>query len=307
MIGWSGGITDTGSNTGEAGEGADLIGSILDRINRVGPRRYTLGRRLPGGHQTGAYELTSSDGERAVRKRWFAPRPIDVVRQCAEAVAVARAAGWPIPAWLTWGIGLDGVPYEVREFVEGEHRDRLDPSVLRTLIEVNERQADLDLPTRHEWSTWIRDVVYGGHDGILARVAGTGPDGRFLGAVIDRLRLRTEAVEIPRTDLVCAVFALENILLRERRVAAVIDVEAIGRGSRAYDLAVLHGRLSDEEREGPIGSTLRQAGEDVAGAAVFEVCLAAEYLGLLAFVIDQHPDRASPLAREAARALAPLV
>lgn len=77
-------------------------------------------------------------------KWWPWTRPADQMRQAAATVEAARAAGWPTPAWLHWGIRTDGRPYEIQEFVEGRHLSDLDADSLQLLLEINERQADLD-------------------------------------------------------------------------------------------------------------------------------------------------------------------
>lgn len=217
--------------------------AVLAAANRDHGTHYSLVGRLPGGYQNGAYELGTPDGARAVLKWFPVPRSADVVREAAATVEAARAVGWPTPAWLHWGIGPNGLPYEIQEFVEGRHLDRLDGDSLGALLEVNSRQEDLSPPTRHEWSPWVVDMVYGNREAVLDRVVEFAPEGGRLTAVVEELRRCAGTVKLRRHDLVCGVFSLENILFDQQRVAGVIDVEAIGRGTRAFDLAVLYSRL----------------------------------------------------------------
>ncbi|HET6874021.1 MAG TPA: phosphotransferase [Acidimicrobiales bacterium] len=280
---------------------------VLATVNRAHGTQYSLVGRLPGGYQNGAYELISPDGDRAVLKWFPVPRPLDVVSQAAAAVGAARANGWPTPAWLHWGIGPDGLPYEIQEFVDGWHLDRLDPDSLRLLLDVNARQARLRPPTRHEWSPWIEDMVYRDREAVLDRAALLGREGRQLTSVIVELRRFASNVTLARHDLVCGVFSLENILFGDAGVAGIIDVEAIGRGTRAFDLAVLYSRLSDDEQQSDLGEALRTAACDVDGAGAFAVCLAAEFLGLILFLSNRRSEGVRSMVGLAARSLERLI
>jgi hypothetical protein len=273
--------------------------ATLEAANAEHATSFRILRRLPGGHQNGAYELLGAGGRRAVLKRWVAPRPLDQLTRAAATVRAARAAGWPTPAWLHWGVGPDGVPYEIQQFVEGEHRERLDDRTLDALLAVNEIQADLDPPSGLDWSSWALEVVYDGRDGILDQVSRFPAGGARLLSAVERVRSAAGRPELPGDDLVCGVFALENILFGSNGVAGVVDVEALGRGTRAFDLAVLYSRLSTGERASPLGRRLRSAAEAVAGGEAFAICLAAELLGVLLFVI-QHRPNVAPAALGAA-------
>lgn len=269
---------------------------------------FRLLRRLPGGYQTGAYALQSEDGQRAVLKRWVGPRPIRQLQEAAATVEAARSAGWPTPAWLYWGTGPDGVAYEIQEFVDGTHRHDLDDGTLDALLAVNALQADLDPPTSNDWSAWALEVVYGGRDGLFEEVARFPDGGARLGSAVDRVRSSAGLPELPDRDLVCGVFSLENVLFGPDGVRAVIDVQALGRGTRAFDLAVLYSRLSSVDRRSAIGRRLRVTAEDIAGPAAFAVCLAAELLGVLHFVIRNNPavgEAVFTVAAEALESLAP--
>ncbi|MEY2418373.1 MAG: hypothetical protein QOG90_1053, partial [Actinomycetota bacterium] len=103
-------------------------------LNDESGQRYVLVGKLEGGYQQGAYELRRADGSRAVLKLWHAPRPVDQARAAARLVELARSAGWRTPAWLHTGTTSAGHPFEVQEFVVGEHRARLDADNLDRLL-----------------------------------------------------------------------------------------------------------------------------------------------------------------------------
>jgi hypothetical protein len=281
----------------------DLVVATLEAANSTNSTSYRLLRRLPGGYQTGAYELRNDSGERAVLKRWVGTRPLEQLEQAAATVELARSAGWPTPAWLYWGIGPDGVTYEIQEFVDGHHRKELDEVTLDALLAVNALQADLEPPASNDWSRWVREVVYDAREGILDAVVGYSLGGSRFGSAVDRIRTYAGQVDLPNHDLVSGVFSLENVLFNESGVVGVVDVQALGRGTRAFDLAVLYSRLSSEELQSPTGRRLRATAEAIAGPAVFATCLVAEFLGILHFVIRNNPAVVPSMFDAAAEAL----
>jgi hypothetical protein len=153
-------------------------------LNNEFGQRYALVGRLKGGYQQGAYELLRPDGRRAVLKLWHAPRPLDHAQQAARLVELARSAGWRTPAWLHTGTTSAGHPFEVQEFVVGEHRARLDGDTLERLLELNAKQADVHPPTSQDWSAYSWDVVFNDRDGMLTELAACSAAGRALAHVI---------------------------------------------------------------------------------------------------------------------------
>lgn len=104
----------------------ERVEAFVRAVNSAHDTRFSLAGRLPGGYQTGAYKLVDEAGRPTVLKWWTAARPLERVIEAAETVAAARAAGWPTPAWLYYGLGPDSMPYEIQEFVRGSHRTDLD-------------------------------------------------------------------------------------------------------------------------------------------------------------------------------------
>lgn len=258
---------------------------LLDLVNAADGSDYTLVRRLPGGYQEGAYEIQGSDGQRSALKWHRRPTPPERLVEAAPLVDEARDAGWPTPRWLSTGVAAGGERYVVQEFVPGHHLEHLDEAALDALLAVNAIQATVRPDTDQEWSNYVRDVVFENRNGWLGRIAGSCAEGAEFARAVRNLC--TEPVDLPSRDLVCGVFALENILFHAGSVAGVIDVGAIGRGCRAFDLAVLYSRIEpDHPKAAPIERRLRTAAEAVAGPRQFHVCLAAEVIGVLAFGLE---------------------
>jgi hypothetical protein len=194
---------------------------------------------------------------------------------------MARAAGWPTPSWRLYGLASLDERYIIQDFVAGTHLDTLSEPVLDELLRVNAIQAGLAPTGEQEWSVYAHDVVFADRYQFLSTVAASCDDGRRLASAIAVMCDGGESTTIPDGDLTCGVFALENILFDEQQVSGVIDVGAIGRGSRVLDLSILYSRLPDGAS--PVERRLRAAAEEVAGPLVFRICLAAEVLGLLFF------------------------
>lgn len=268
---------------------------VLDFANASDGTDFTLVRRLPGGYQEGAYEIEGGDGQRAVlkwnRRSTSAKRLVEAARLTDE----ARGAGWPTPKWLSTGITEGGERYVVQELIAGNHLEQLDEDALDALLAVNEIQATLRPDTDQEWSNYALAVVFENRYGWLGRITESCREGEEFARVV-RI-LCPEPVDLPSRDLVCGVFALENILFDGGSVAGIIDVGAIGRGCRAFDLAVLYSRIDPDNPEtAAVERRLRSAGEAVAGARQFHVCLAAEVIGVLAFGLDHWPSVAKACA-----------
>jgi len=223
-----------------------------------------------------------------VLKKNTRPTSEERLREAAAAVDMTRAAGWPTPAWLLWGLTSSGERYVIQELVTGTHQDALSEALLDELLGVNSIQAGLAPAGDQEWSKYAHDVVFADRNQFLSTVADSSDQGRELAAAISDVCACGESTPVPDCDLTCGVFALENILFDRARVSGVIDVGAIGRGSRVFDLSVLYSRLPD--RPSPLEQRLRDAAEDVAGPVVFRICLAAEVLGVLFFGVTHWPE-----------------
>jgi hypothetical protein len=81
-----------------------------------------------------------------------------------------------------------------------------------------------------------------------------------------------------------------NILVEGGRVTGFIDVEAMGKGTRALDLAslALHAALWDGEPDAV--ARLLDHSRQVVGPDVFALCLGAAVFPLLCFGIDRWED-----------------
>jgi aminoglycoside phosphotransferase (APT) family kinase protein len=140
------------------------------------------------------------------------------------------------------------------------------------------------------------------------RFLGSTPAGRDLIAHFEEVLRGHGPGKVITHDLVHGDMNTSNVLVADRHVSAVIDIEAIGSGTRAIDYAWLL-------REGftvgaPVADLemIRRAGVRAADPAVFATCVAATAFDITAFEAQmaESIEPAAPLVR-ALHALADFV
>jgi aminoglycoside phosphotransferase (APT) family kinase protein len=276
---------------------------VLGFVNTTHHLRYELAGRLPGSHQSGAYLLRDPGSARCAVLKWSTDRSwAEQVRRAAPMVAHARAGGWPTPAWLAAGTTPRGFPYQVQELAPGVPAGRLAGRVVADVLRVVETQAGLASPTDRDWSEYDRRVVFAGESGFAARLRGFSATAAALVDRLDAWAAPWRDTRWPATDLVHGDLNPDNILVADGRVSALIDVEALGAGSRVHDVAtlIMYAWLATEP--GDLGPLLVHA-HRIARPGELAVHLGSCLLGLLAFGADRWPAD----VRETARAMARLV
>ncbi|WP_157987900.1 aminoglycoside phosphotransferase family protein [Jiangella endophytica] len=269
--------------------------SVLAEVNAGHGPRWSLVRPLDGGFQTGAWLLADRSGRSAVLKwgpdRDWAPQ---VVR-AATAVARVRAAGYPTPAWYAVGRTRGGGAYQVQEYVRGRALDTVDPRQATALIDVLERQAGLGPDPRRDWSAYVRNLLTDGWPALSYPVAAAGPAGRRFVAECERQLPAGPPANLPAADLVHGDFRPGNVLFEGGRVSGVVDIEALGCGTRAYDYATL---LTAREVGAAARRAVIDAGRRVAGRAVLRWCFIAAAAELLGFMRRHGRPGADAAARQ---------
>ena len=272
---------------------------LLNYVNRTHNFSYTLTKRLEGGYQGGAYLISIKDGggESVIkwnRKKWWAKR----VSEAAPVVEQARQANWPTPKWLAYGESPSGYPYVIQEYVSRSHTVRgVTRALAMAVIDfVDNRHAQIDLETTVDWTVWDRNILFSDEENSkyaqpLCEYSATGAD------LVELLKSCTEpyrdAIIISR-DIVHGDFQPGNILVADDedcRIVALIDVEAMGKGSRLHDVANLacHNIIWSGESEAlPIlGKYARLVGKP----GEWEISLASRLLELLRFVVETSKTR----------------
>jgi Ser/Thr protein kinase RdoA (MazF antagonist) len=261
---------------------------VLAYVNATHDLSYRFVRRLAGGMQSGASEVHGA-GRRAVLK-WSTDRTwAEQVLRAGPAVERARTAGWPTPRWLAVGVTPDGQPYQVQEYVDGQRLGRLDAASVALLLDLVDRHVGLDPDPGRNWSEWVTDVVFQGRDD--AREAARRVDETAAG-LVDRFAELCEEYRghrLPADDLVHGDLNPGNVLAAGGRIVGVIDVEAIGSGTRVVDLA---GVLRTAYAQGTDRATLaalRRASTAPAGRAGLVLCTAAGFFTMTVFLAGRDP------------------
>jgi aminoglycoside phosphotransferase (APT) family kinase protein len=269
--------------------------TVLDEANAAHGTHFQLDRLFDGGFQSGAWHLsdpTTPDG-RAVLK-WSPDLSwASQIERAAAAVAKIRAAGYPTPAWLAVGTTTSGFGYQIQDFVPGRRPDLVTIREAHLLIDVLETHADLNPDPERCWSEYV-DSMADEREKISRRLELIGPTEQRLVAACGRLLAAAGSVTLPTTDLVHGDFRPGNILLDAngtnsendaQRVAGIIDIEALGNGTRVFDYATL---LSAHGITPEATLLLCTAAEQVAGPEALAYCFAHVALDLAAFVHDRN-------------------
>ena len=261
---------------------------VLNEVNTASGTRWALLGRLSGGYQSGAYLLGGQDGARAVLKFTDDPAWTPTVLAAAPVVAMARASGWPTPAWLLVGQTSSGLPFQVQEFVDGTTQEVVTHGWLDLVLPVVSRQVGLGREGMRDWSRYDFDVVFSPRSPNREAVSGSGDGGARLTDVVARATHHHEGVVLPDGDLVHGDMNPENVLIGEHGVAGLIDVETLGRGTRLHDVStlMLYAALWGDR---DVQDRLTAAARGIAAPGWLEVTLSAVAIDLLAFGTRHWP------------------
>lgn len=283
-------------------DGSEAAGTVavLDEVNAALRGTYQLVRPLQGGFQSGAWLIQDDAGRQAVLK-WTPSRTwAEQIQRASRAVAVVRRRGYPTPAWLAVGVTGSGFGYQVQEYAPGRPREYLTEETARRAVDLLELHSDLDPDPGRSWSEYVNTKFRDEWTSTISEVSATGLAGVELAGHAARLLSLYELPVFPKADLVHGDFRLGNMLFDEETVSGVIDIEALGSGTRAFDYATL---LDQDLADDTAVELLVAAGSEVAGPAVLACCLVHVVLDLALFM---HRSRLSAVTRQADRRIAAL-
>ncbi len=215
------------------------IGSALRAINARHRGHWRLVESLAHGFNQGAFRVRDDDGRHAVLKMGDGPW-MRGLRRVAPVLRRARARGWPAPAFLAFG-RFGERSYLLREWIDGKTvlEAGCNGSAMDAILAGVELQAGIGPRGRRDWSEYTREVLFdaewGGREVLRGHSAATA-------RLVDEVGRLTKALghhKLPNSDLVHGDFSFANIVIRPDRRVAFLDMEQAGRGTRAYDLAVL--------------------------------------------------------------------
>lgn len=273
---------------------------MLDEANIALDGSFTLARRLQGGFQSGAWLIEDDTGRQAVLKWTPDGQWAEQIQRASRAVAAVRRRGYPTPAWLAVGTTGTGSGYQVQEYAPGRPREYLTEETARRAVDVLELQKHLDPDPERSWSDYVTNTFNNGWASTIADVSAIEGVGAELVGQASQLLSRYEPPLFPRADLVHGDFRLGNILFDDDNVSGVIDIEALGSGTRVFDYATL---LDDDRADTSAVELLVGAGSDVAGPAVLVYCLVHVFLDLALFI---HRRQQSAATRQSDQRIASL-
>ena len=258
---------------------------VLDEVNAQLGRRWELSERLEGGFQSGAHRVSDERGPVVLKwwdRPWWAPR----VLAARALVDTARHEGYPTPAWLGAGTTSHGFPFEVQELVEGDKFGPLDRDRVAALVEVVLLQRQIELAPATDWSDYVRRLIFEDTDGAVTRLRSRGP--ATAAAVEESLRFAEpfRNADVPNTEMVHGDFSTDNILQRDGRIVAIVDIEAIGRGFAGYDLLTPARQAYLWNGDRSMGDLLVAEGVAMYGPAPIALALAAHVINILDFGLD---------------------
>ena len=281
---------------------------VSSHINKKHSVNYKIVRRLLGGYASDTYLVLDVDaGANAVLKWTEDKHSASKVLAAGPVVAQARAQGWPTPKWIVYGTTLEGYPYAVQEYIPLASASHLNinGSVARSAVDFIDRfQKGIRLDTEVDWTERDRSTVFNAHNDFVARLCAHSQDGAdFVKLVEDWTRPYRHA-KLPTTDLVHGDFQPGNYMLAEDgRIAYVIDVEALGKGSRFHDVADLFGHCVIWDGSPEVFRILDEYARSNAATGEWEVSLAARLLELLFFYIFDFKGDARAVLDRATRGI----
>ncbi|MBB6570050.1 phosphotransferase family protein [Kribbella sandramycini] len=220
---------------------------VLDDVVGVVGTEVTLVGRLPGGFDVGALRVQLAGQASAVLKAWPRVRAnqLDEALRTQRVVEHMRGRGYPTPACLGVGATTAHV-WHLMDFVDATPAPELTPSLVGQLIEITELQAGQATEPYDHWSyAWrLATGKESGQDlapNLSRAVAELPRQSSAVSSLVDRVRhVCADAPPPPEApDMVHADFKPDNVLVRNGRVVAVVDIGNAGSGTRATDLTTL--------------------------------------------------------------------
>ncbi|WP_248704801.1 phosphotransferase family protein [Curtobacterium sp. MWU13-2055] len=270
---------------------------VLDTINADERWLWVIAGRPDGGEQGGAWYVEGVDGRTAVLKI-SDPSWAEQMLLAEEAVGMVRRAGYPTPAWIRCGRTADGIGYQLQERVPGARLTSVDVGGARALISTIDLQAGLNPAPGRNWNDFVVDQLTRDMGNLCSASATAGASGMALVEMCRRLADDVDARDWPCSDMVHGDFRPANVLLMNGEVTGVVDVEAIGSGTRAFDFATL---LSYGPIDGDAVELIVNAGSLAGGEQALRACVALVFLDLVRFAAARPDATPETTAFEGAR------
>jgi aminoglycoside phosphotransferase (APT) family kinase protein len=137
------------------------------------------------------------------------------------------------------------------------------------------------------WSGWSSGVVFDGWDGVWSRVSAYGDEATELLERFEQLCRPYRGQVLPDHDLVHGDLNLGNLLVDDGRIVGIVDIEAAGCGSRAYDLVSLTMSAARDSAAPGVDELFLEAALRAGGRAAVAVCAGAAFASIAEFVHER--------------------
>jgi aminoglycoside phosphotransferase (APT) family kinase protein len=224
---------------------------VLDDVSRVLGAVVSDPVRLAGGLDVGAHHLRVGTAADAVLKVWpqVDTGQLPALERAGRIARHMRGRGCPTPAWRGIGATTEYV-WNLVDFVDGEPASKLPreqlPSLIDQLLAINDLQAGQATEPYDHWAySWRltsgQDIGEDLAPGLTRAVAELPRYSAEVADLVRRARSACAGASLPPAapDMVHADFKPDNVLVREGKVVAVVDIGNAGSGTRATDLVTL--------------------------------------------------------------------
>lgn len=205
----------------------------LGHVNEETGAMWRLDSRFASGVLEGAWRV-QHESTVAVLK-WHDPASSAPYNPDAPTIVeYLRAAEYPTPAWLAAGTTADGVAWSVQEFVDGEPLRELDAASAEVFVHLVRLQRALSPPTVMSWNPYIRAHVFDAHPSHRPLITAGGDVRKLLDDAL-ALAAPYESAALIDSEMVHCDLNVSNILMRNGRLVAVVDIDGFGlrrRGGR---------------------------------------------------------------------------
>lgn len=263
---------------------------LVEEINDRNGTRFSVRRRCTGGQQGGAWIVQEPDGPPQVLK-WHVGRCLAPPDRVFAEVTRIHVAGYPTPLWRLVGATPAGACYHLQDFVPGEPVS-LTGETAALMVEVIEKQAGLAPDLDRDWSEYMLQALDGADPDSPRRfVRELGPDGQALIGHYDAVLAGHGPVSLPRTDLVHGDFSTGNIMFHEGRISGLVDIDALGSGTRVVDYAWPIREVFATDADPAAADVLRRAAERVTGPGALALCTLATAFDMARWEATHSPQQ----------------
>jgi Ser/Thr protein kinase RdoA (MazF antagonist) len=263
------------------------VTQLLLEINTIHQQTFRFTETLVGGHQDRAVALVNDVHQRFILKRWYRDQAIPLLRTLVK-------RGYPSAPPLFAGTTKTGHTYWIQTYIEGQPMKHLDNVFLEQIFSINELQANCIQETSHiiqkSWSTYAYQVLFHNASDWFSHIQSYNQATRDFAETVRVNTQRCREMSLIHTDAVHGDFNPDNILVHNSKITGVIDIAAMGYGTRAIDIATLLHYSYLYEYEDSVKSRLRRYLVNSFDRETVLLTVAYRIFAMLAWAIEHDPQ-----------------